>query len=208
VATTKNAARRFSVDEEEYKRKLTLKNGDIKLTELYLGTSPSFRKLHTRVAGDNNIYALHITTYHASVDVSDWLDKKLLQIGRGLTEIKGRDFVLSKTDKHWSVSMLDGQEETDQKKLAVFIGKISDIRASRLLGVDELNEIEQRQPDSIYTLLDAGKQVTISLYQLENKSVVKSSLFNYYFEIPKRNLKELLDVDRKYFVTVKTKASP
>ncbi|CAH6817265.1 hypothetical protein VCHA43P277_160122 [Vibrio chagasii] len=44
------------------------------VNELYVGTSPGFKKSHIRQE-DNNVYALKFSPYEASARESDWICK-------------------------------------------------------------------------------------------------------------------------------------
>ncbi|MFA0040120.1 hypothetical protein AB4423_25970 [Vibrio chagasii] len=73
-----------------------------KVNELYVGTSPCFKRSHIRQE-DDDVYALELSAYEASAKDSGWLDKSLLALP-SVKRIKGEDFELSKEDdtRNWS----------------------------------------------------------------------------------------------------------
>ena len=118
VATTTSAHSRFEVSEEQHQRRIQLYRDDRLASELFLGSSPGFRKVHARSQGTDEVYALPVNTYEFPVKPNDWLDKNLLAVD-GITRIKGADFVLSKQDDDWTLAGdkdVDASVEVDNEK--------------------------------------------------------------------------------------------
>jgi len=79
VATTDEAAKRFEVTDEKFKRKIRLMQGDKEVDALVVGTSPSFRQSHVRKPGSENIFAVKLDEFSLPTDQDSWLDTQLLQ---------------------------------------------------------------------------------------------------------------------------------
>ena len=81
-----------------------------KVNELYVGTSPGFKRSHIRQEEDDDVYALEFSAYKASTKDSDWLDKSLLALP-SVKRIKGEDFELIKEDdtRNWSGAPLTAE---------------------------------------------------------------------------------------------------
>ena len=67
VASQASSAERFEVTEESHQRHLVLKAGEDTVADLYLGTSPGYRKAHARRADDDDVYAITFSNYEAGV---------------------------------------------------------------------------------------------------------------------------------------------
>ena len=79
VANTQPTRERFEVTEENHQRHLVAKAGKDTVADIYLGTSPGYRKTHARRAGEDEIYAIRFSNYEAGVKAADWLDRSLLR---------------------------------------------------------------------------------------------------------------------------------
>lgn len=110
VATTASAAERFAVAETAFQRHLQFFTDQKLLGELYLGTSPGFRKVHLRRVDENEIYAVTLSTHEFPPSAEAWLDKSLLAAD-DIAIIEGVDFRLKKADGEWQVeATLPGPE--------------------------------------------------------------------------------------------------
>lgn len=79
VANTESTRERFEVTEENHQRHLVAKAGDDTVADIYLGTSPGYRKTHALRAGEDEIYAITFSNYEAGVKAADWLERSLLR---------------------------------------------------------------------------------------------------------------------------------
>ncbi|MEO0437875.1 MAG: DUF4340 domain-containing protein, partial [Pseudomonadota bacterium] len=101
IATSTAARKRFAVAEEVYERKIRIaaSSGE---TIVYLGSSPSFRKIHARVADAEEIYVLELNSYDAPTGDDQWLDQQLL----------AKDKVLSLVVDGTAFDQVDGEWRT------------------------------------------------------------------------------------------------
>ena len=79
VANTRPTRERLEVSEENHQRHIVVRAGDDTVADIYLGTSPGYRKTHARRAGESEIYAVRFSNYEAGVKPADWLDRSLLR---------------------------------------------------------------------------------------------------------------------------------
>ncbi len=79
VANTEPTRERFEVTEENHQRHIVAKAGDDTVADIYLGTSPGYRKTHALRAGEDEIYAIGFSNYEAGVKAADWLERSLLR---------------------------------------------------------------------------------------------------------------------------------
>lgn len=118
VATTASGRERFEVAEDNFQRRLQLYRGDTALGELFVGTSPGFRKVHARRPGDDEIYSVALNSYELPVTDEAWLDKTLLS-ATGVDSIKGPDYALHKKEESWGFVTAAPEAEQASPKLNV-----------------------------------------------------------------------------------------
>ncbi len=227
VAASVSAAERFSVATKDYKRKLTLKSGEDEISAFYLGTSPSFRKIHGRLAGDETIYAIRITPHHASVDIKHWLDKTLLYLGPDLNRVSvttklSEQFSLVKSGDMWTLedpkSNGAGSDEiANQRIIKQFISGIGAVSVTGLWQGREQQPVDTLPPavtlsvnsstanDGINTSNHNisnhnDENPSLRLYQYDGYYLIKSSHYPYYFELPKARFELLTQADREHFL--------
>ena len=79
IADSAGAAARFQLGDEAFERRIRLANADTERA-VYLGSSPSFRKIHARREGESAVYVLELNSYDAPTTENDWLDRSLLAL--------------------------------------------------------------------------------------------------------------------------------
>lgn len=165
VASSAATAKRFEVTAENHQRHVVLDDGDETLADIYLGTSPGYRKVHARRADDDAIYAIAFANYEAGVEPSDWLDKSLLQPAGAVTGLRRVDalgasaFALAKDD--------DG-DWTAASGAALDAGKVATL-AGRFTGLTVLDISDAPLPEAPYAgfaLDDEEGELTLSLYRI------------------------------------------
>jgi hypothetical protein len=101
VATTAEAATRFEVTEEKFRRKIHLRQGNTDVGALLLGTSPNFRHSHVRKPGDSEIYTVKLDEYSLPVDQESWLDNQLLRPTEDVILLQFGDHKIEKISGQW-----------------------------------------------------------------------------------------------------------
>ena len=79
IADSAGAAARFQLGDDAFERRIRLADADTELA-VYLGSSPSFRKIHARREGESAVYVLELNSYDAPTTENDWLDRSLLAV--------------------------------------------------------------------------------------------------------------------------------
>ncbi len=103
IATSSSSHERFELTEDKFQRRIRLFDKDEQVGELYLGTSPGFKKVHLRPSDDDNVYAIETNSFDFPIETKQWFDKKLLQSGE-VKAIKTADYSLDKTNDQWQFS--------------------------------------------------------------------------------------------------------
>ena len=158
VAESADAASRFKVAADDFERRLTFLQGDKQLDRLLLGTSPGFRKVHARVAGETTIYDIPFSTYQVSLKPEDWVDKTLLQLQpEQISAIDLADCKLVKQAGRLEVADLGAGEQTDAKQVAELLDKLAHLT---ILDVSAKSEQLSDEPAALsFTLhLSDGSQ--------------------------------------------------
>ncbi len=129
VATSASAVERFEVAEKKHQRHLVLAAGDDTVAELYLGTSPGYRRVHARRGDDDAVYSVELANYELPVKPGDWLDKTLLQPRGDITAVsRGDAWRLSRGEEGW---ILDG-EAADQEAADRLATRLRELRVTGL----------------------------------------------------------------------------
>jgi hypothetical protein len=79
VATSASSQERFEVTAESHQRRLAVESEGETVAEIFLGTSPGFRRVHARSSAGDAVYSIDFAVHEVPVDEDEWLDKKLLQ---------------------------------------------------------------------------------------------------------------------------------
>ena len=112
------------------------KGGDT-LGDIFVGTSPGFKRSHVRKHGADEVYSVAINTFDLPVTASDWLDKTLLQVDNVVSvTIAGKS--IDKQKEKW---VFDGNENTDQEKVDEMIKVFEALRVTGIstLGSENLD---------------------------------------------------------------------
>ena len=124
VATSAASRTRFEVTQDNYQRNIRLATADSLQADFYLGTSPGYRRVHARNAGDDDVYSVDFANFEVPVVVDEWLDKTLLQT-QDITAITLTDsWSLTRSEAGW---LLDG-EPADQANAQRMVDRIADLR--------------------------------------------------------------------------------
>ena len=160
VASTDEAAERFEVTEETYQRKLEFSSEDETVATLYLGTSPSFRRIHTRESDSEKIYAIELATYDLPLDQDDWLDKTLIQPVGSLD-------AMSRVGAWRAELVSDGEwrflDPTLKAKSSELSSMATRFETLRVMGLAE--EPPEREPDVEFEVSAAGETVRYAFYR-------------------------------------------
>ncbi len=162
VGTTGSAAERFEVTDNLFQRRLVAKAGEALVADIYLGTSPSFRKVHARHASGGPVYSIDFSNYEVGAEENEWLDKGLFRPRGSIAglERKGQ-FVATKRNGTWSSGGDDLSQSEINKLAARFEG----------LSVTEPSDF-QLPPDPWiqYSLDDEEGTQLLSIYRVSDEN--------------------------------------
>ena len=181
VATSESAMTRFEVTEDEHQRHIVVGAGDQTLADVYLGTSPSYQRVHARHASGGPVYAIDFSNYEAGAEVSDWLRKSLLQPDgalRSVARVGEAGWTLTSTDDGWSAEAVT----VDQDEAAEYTARFTGLN---VLGVVDVEL--PGAPTARFVLTDDIGAHELSLFHLEEEDdyVATSNRYAGQFEIAK-----------------------
>jgi hypothetical protein len=207
VATT-TAAKRFKVAEDDYERKITLSKDGKNIDTLFIGTSPSFRKIHARQKDEKSVYAVHFSSYEASTKPEDWIDTGILKHpASGISRAEFPDFTLSRQDGKLTVEGIDGDaEEAVAEEADRLLRKIADLRIRTILGTEAKPEYNQDSPVFRYTLVLSSGDPEEYVYSKPKEAdgyVLKTSHRKEYFKVDNWVVDGIKEIGRSKLVRKK-----
>jgi len=208
VATSLLAAKQLKLTKDEFNKKLSLFKGE-EASVLYLGSSPGFKKVHARVDGDTESFAVDFNAFEASTKNKDWFDAKYLYQSRD--EIKGfelNDFALERVEDQLQVTGLSDKNESIQKEVNALVSRASSLKYQEILGVEDKEEYKASAPELTYvfeTLSGERWEYSFSKPEEQDYYVLKLSDKPFYFKIAATELETIKDMKRAALVQEKSK---
>lgn len=192
VAKTESSQERLEVADDNYQKRLQLYSGDKLLSELYLGTSPSYRKLHVRRAGEDEVYSVKLNSYDLATKSDDWLDKDLLKMEE-ISRIDGDDFGLQQVEDNWAFVKGDEAQET----LELDLEKAKEL-ASALSGL-RVQGVAEQAPDELpvqIAVSGSGGNVKYRFAEKDNKYYVARDDVDAVFTLSKYDYERITKFNR------------
>lgn len=135
VAGTEESRERFRVIGDDHERRVVFLAGEEELAEIYLGTSPGFRRIHARRADSDDVYSIDFAVYELPLSDSDWIDKDLLHAEGEISAIAREErWSLQRDAEGWLLSSVPPAQEAgapisaDQDAANRLIERIADLR--------------------------------------------------------------------------------
>ena len=205
VAITKSSAKVFKVNEEDFERKLVFKKGDTVLKELYLGTSPSFKSIHARIGGEDQVYSIKASSFEFVTNVNDWLDKTVLSINRDqIAKIEIKDLVIESVEGKFTLAGLTATEKVRESETNNIVAKATKMEFVELLGKEY--DLKGKEKLLSYKINTFDDQVfTVDIYPLDDPEhfVVYSSKVPFYLKVARLYVEPLQKLTREMLVESK-----
>ncbi len=208
VAKTRGAARRFTVDEEQFERKLVLLSDNTIQATLYVGSSPGFRKVYVRPGDGDEIFTVDFNTWEADAKTDDWIDKDILTLDESNVErVEMLGITLQREDGKLQVADLGQKEQTNGEESRALLGKLTGLRIQSLLGTEAKPEYRQDKPALEVKMTRKGGEVLgYRFSRPEDASfyVLKRSDLDYYFKVAEYTVDPVKETTREKLVQVRT----
>ena len=200
VGQTLVAARQFKVTLDAFERRVRFLKGEDVLGDVYLGSSPGFRKVHARLDGDEHTYAIDFNAFDAPTDPSLWYDTDALKLPvEDIARIDMGAFALKAQDGGFQVEDLRENEQTDAEPVQEMVERISEVTFTDVLGAGGQALFEGGRPVVRYTVeLKEGAPVehAVAAPGEGDRYILKSSTHSQYFEVEKDRFDKLRDASR------------
>jgi len=208
VATTAEAAKRFKVDKGDYERRIILFTGNKKAAELFIGTSPGYRKVHARAANKNEVFSVAFAAYEAGVKNSDWLDRDILKHDvKEISAIELPGIKLVRQKDGFTVDDLSTDEKTVDHEAQSLAEKIAGLTIEDVLGPENNSDSHLNTPDLAIILTLQGKKKQTYLFGKPDKGdwyVLKVSGRKNLFRVASWQVKAIKEISRDKLVSKKT----
>jgi hypothetical protein len=191
IAGSANAAARFEVADEEFQRRVSFYAGEENRGELFVGTSPGFRKVHVRPAGDEKVYAVEFNSFELPVNPDEWLDKTLLQV-RDLTRIEGLDFRLELDGERW---LGDAGQEANTESVDALLSGLGSLRVNGAADIATASILAQLDAPPTLSVSAAGGNYHFRLYEMEDSYFIQREDISVYFSLSAYDYDRLNDVN-------------
>lgn len=224
VASTPGSHQQLEVAAEQFQRRVSLKAGDETVADLYMGTSPGFRKSHIRQVDRDQVYAARINTFDTPADHDDWLDQNLLAFDN-VTGVQSEGIELTLADEQWSIAQPQNQRvthEVDQAAIGSFVDQLSSLRVNGFATPleaagpsdaepadtdSETAEAEELTTHSI-TVAQNGTPVTLVLSKKGSKATIERSDVKGLFALPVATYESLSSLAVQQLVVEKNAEEP
>lgn len=191
IARSSAARQRFQVADYYYQRRLTMLFDGEKQGTLYLGTSPGFRKVYARSAGQDAIYSIELNTFDVPATADAWLEPKLLQV-RAPLRIDADLYNLYLENGIWR-SATGGTP--DEKELEALINALKTLQVDGVADEDLQRDLAETEADLSLKVQSLAGEVQLELMTLDDAHFIHSSEFALFFKLSALDYDRLMRID-------------
>ncbi len=191
VTGSVTAANRFEVAEDTFQRQVEYFGNEESAGSLYLGTSPGFRKVHTRIAGNDAVYAVEFNTFDLPATGAQWLDKTLLRVP-AVQAVQGLDYRIIKSADGWQGASGDVPAQTEVDKL---VNGLTSLRVTEAADIATAAIFTEMDVPATLSIESSGGSYEFRLFEIEGAYYVQRSDIAVYFGL------SAMDYDRLNEVT-------
>jgi hypothetical protein len=211
VTKTKSSQVQLKIADSGFNRKIELRLADDSIKTFYLGSSPSNKSIHFRLAGENEVYIVKdLSTWELQTDKESWWRTEYVDINPAdlssftISNAFG-DFTLEK-GKEGDWQNADQGESTpaiDQKAVSDLVGDIKKISISEYLGKEKPADLGDPVGKVKYVSKTGTQELEIWPTEEENGShPVKETEQIFYAKVRAYTLKNILAAQLTDLITV------
>ena len=189
VASRASAAERFEVAEDNFQRRVEYMQEEDSVGVLYLGSSPGFRRIHTRIDDESPIYSVEFNTFDAPAESAEWIDKTLLQV-KGVRAIKGLDFRLTLKGGEWTDAKGNVAAKEEAEEL---VNGLTGLRVTAAADDDATAALEEMDTPPSLTVTSSGGEFQYRLFEIEEDRYVQRTDIPVYFSLSTTDYDRLND---------------
>jgi hypothetical protein len=191
VASSGSAAERFEVSPERFQRKIGFYRGEDNAGELFVGTSPGFRKVHVRPAGEDRVYAVEFNIFELPVAAGEWLDKSLLRLEE-VSAVKGLDYAITREGEAW---VGDEGQQPSQEGVDMLVNGLTSLRVTDAADIATASVLDEMEVPPTLTVTADGSRYEFRLYEIEDAYYIQRGDIPVYFSLGPFDYDRLNDVD-------------
>jgi len=191
VADSVAARQRFRVASYHYQRRLRIHSEGKVYDEIYLGTSPGFRRVHARNDETDAIYSIGFNTFDASAIGNDWLDRNIMQVDAP-DLIEGPGFALVRDGAGW-INQNGGLPEA--RELDALLRALAGLQVDGVANEDNQRSIAELESTLTLTVTVGSRRVVLDLFSLDADRYIFSSEHPVFFKLPAYDYDRLLGLD-------------
>ena len=188
VGSTKSAAKKLQVADNDFQKKVTFFKEKEEVA-LLLGTSPNFKRIHARVSGEDEIYAINLNTYDIPNEDKAWYDPNALNFN--LETIKAfqvSELEVKKEGGNYSISSeVPEGKELNQAETSSLFSKVAKVRFSDVLKDFSKKDFDKLSKIVTYQVVTNTEAININVrgpYK-DNFYVLFQSNLPFYFKVTK-----------------------
>jgi hypothetical protein len=172
VGKTPIAAKQFETTEDKFERKIVFLKEGKPLAQVYLGTSPSFKKIHGRLEGRDETYALEFNAHDLPTAATGWYSKSIYEKSRtDIQSLSWNDVALENSDAGFKLTGLEEGKETDEAALGSLISVALNPDFEDVLGKDDRGFDALKETFTFSLKTKAGDALVYSLREMASPSL-------------------------------------
>lgn len=214
VGSTELAAKQFEVSDKTFQTRVELRNEGKIIETLYLGTSPSFKKIHIRKKDELQTYAIPFSSYELRAKENAWLNREYLHLqAPDIKSITFHDFTLER-DQSDSVLRPQGinaaSEQAARSTIDDFVKNISTLSFLDVLGEEEKDEYNLTKPaHTLRVALNDGTELRYDFGDVKDEThyVLRLSGEERLLKIAGYQVDKIKDVTRADLIEAKEPVS-
>lgn len=204
VGKTLVAARQFKVTPERFERRVRFLRGSEVLGDVFLGSSPAFRKVHARLDGDELTYSIDFNAFDAPAEADQWYDTGILKTAvEDIARIDLGAYALKAEGAGFEVETLREDEQTDEEGVRKLVRQVTEVGFIDVLLDDGKALFDAGKRVVEYTIeMKEGPSVTHSVVAPDEGGdyILKSSAHPHYFKVVPGPFDEVRDTSRARLV--------
>ena len=191
VAHSSSARQRFQVADYHFQRHIGLFGQDKRLGDIYLGTSPGFRKVHARSGGHTDIYSVSFNVFDAPLDADAWLDPALLQV-RTPMRISADAYSIHRDGGQWQSGTGGIPEE---RELLSLLAALRSLQIKGVASAMQEQQLNGSEADLVLDIDSLAGAVQLQLYRQGRDYFIRSSEYPLTFKLSAWDYDRLTTVD-------------
>lgn len=206
IARTDAAAKKLELTEDGFDRKVEFKLGD-KGQTLFLGTVPSYKLVHVKLADEPESYVVEFGSHTLGVEPKDWYDRDFLALADDqVSVIEVNGLKLQRQDETWTIEGLKEEEAVDQAELRSALNSLLKISFSELMGQEDQPDFNSKNVAFSFKILKSDgteRIVSFSKPKTGEDLIVKASDHPYYFKVIAFAMDSIKNISRDKLVKTK-----